>query len=85
MATRDAIRTALALSALLAAAPAPAADDAAQRKDLTAVIVLSGEPCGEVVSYEERGKNDFLAVCRDGNRYRVSVNAEGRVVVQRLG
>lgn len=85
MATRDAIRTALALSALLAAAPAPAADDAAQRKDLTAVIALSGEPCGEVVSYEERGENDFLAVCRDGNRYRVSVNAEGRVVVQRQG
>lgn len=85
MATRDAIRTALALSALLAAAPAPAADDAAQRKDLTAVIALSGEPCGEVVSYEERGENDFLAVCRDGNRYRVSVNAEGRVVVERQG
>lgn len=85
MAIRDAIRTALALSALLAAAPAPAADDAAQRKDLTAVIALSGEPCGEVVSYEERGENDFLAVCRDGNRYRVSVNAEGRVVVQRQG
>jgi hypothetical protein len=85
MATRDAIRTALALSALFAAAPAHAADDAAQRKDLTAVIALSGEPCGGVVSYEETGKNDFVAVCRDGNRYRVSVNAEGRVVVQRQG
>jgi hypothetical protein len=85
METRYAIRTALALSALLAAAPAPAADDAAQRKDLTAVIALSGEPCGEVLSYEEKGKNDFVVACRDGNRYRVSVNAEGRVVVQRQG
>ena len=85
METPNAIRIALALSALLAAAPAPAADDAAQRKDLTAVIALSGEPCGEVLSYEEKGKNDFVAVCRDGNRYRVSVNAEGRVVVQKQG
>ena len=85
MEKRDAIRTALALSALLVAVPAPAAEDAAQRKDLAAVIALSGQPCGEVVSYEEKGKNDFVAACSDGNRYRVSVNAEGRVVVQKQG
>lgn len=83
MKMRDAIRTTLALSALLVAVPAPAAEDAAQRKDLTAVIALSGQPCGEVLSYEQKGDNDFVAACSDGNRYRVWVNAEGRVVVQR--
>jgi hypothetical protein len=83
MQLRDPICIALALSALLIATPAPAAEDAAQRKDLAAVIALSAQPCGEVLSYEEKGKNDFVAACRDGNRYRVSVSAEGRVVVQK--
>ncbi|MEO8716622.1 MAG: hypothetical protein ABI423_00200 [Burkholderiales bacterium] len=85
MATLDAIRTALALSAALIATPLLAADDAAQRKDLAAVIALNGQPCGEVLSYEESGKNDFVAACKDGNRYRVFVSAEGRVVVQKQG
>lgn len=63
------------------AAPIMAADDPAQRKDLTAVIALQGLPCGEVVSYVVRGENDYLAMCKDGNRYRVFVNPEGRVMV----
>lgn len=62
--------------------PAFAADDPKQRQDLTAVIALQGKPCGEVVSYVVRGENDFLATCKDGNRYRVYVK-EGRVVVER--
>jgi hypothetical protein len=70
-------------AALLAAAPALAADDAAQRRDLTAVIALNGKPCGEVVSYVARGEKDFIATCKDGNKYRVYVNAEGRVVVEK--
>jgi hypothetical protein len=57
-----------------------AADDAATRKDLTAVIALQGLPCGEVIKVEEKGPSDYLATCKDGNRYRVNVNAEGRVV-----
>ena len=65
------------------ATPIIAADDAAQRKDLTAVIALQGLPCGEVVSYVAKGENDFVASCKDGNRYRVYVNAQGRVIVQR--
>jgi hypothetical protein len=60
-----------------------AADDAAQRKDLAAVIALQGLPCGEVVSFVVNAANDFSATCKDGNRYRVFVNAEGRVVVQK--
>ena len=59
-----------------------AADDPRQRQDLTAVIALQGKPCGEVVSYEVLGENDFTATCKDGNRYRVYVK-DGRVVVEK--
>jgi len=59
-----------------------AADDPKQRQDLAAVIALQGKPCGEVVSYVVQGDNDFVATCKDGNRYRVSVK-DGRVVVEK--
>ena len=59
-----------------------AADDPKQRQDLTAVIALQGQPCGEVVSYAVQGDNDFVATCKDGNKYRVYVK-EGRVVVEK--
>ena len=59
-----------------------AADDPKQRQDLTAVIALQGKPCGEVVSYVVQGDNDFLATCKDGNRYHVHVK-DGRVVVEK--
>ena len=73
-------------TAMLGATPSLAADDAkdvSDTKDLTAVIALQGLPCGQVVSATEQGENDFLATCQDGTRYRVSVNAEGRVVVEK--
>ncbi len=63
--------------------PAQAADDAALAKDLTAVITLLGLPCGQVVSVKRQGENDNIATCKDGNRYRVFVNAEGRVVAEK--
>ena len=59
-----------------------AADDRKERQDLTAVIALHGLPCGEVVSYVAQADNDFLATCKDGNRYRVHVK-DGRVVVEK--
>lgn len=59
-----------------------AAADPKQLQDLTAVIALNGKPCGEVVSYVVQGDNDFLATCKDGNRYRVVVK-DGRVVVEK--
>ena len=65
-----------------AAGMAIAADDPKQRQDLTAVIALQGKPCGEVVSYVVQGDNDFIATCKDGNRYRVHVK-DGRVVVEK--
>ena len=59
-----------------------AADDPKQRQDLTAVIALNGKPCGEVVSYAVQADNDFIATCKDGNRYRVYVK-DGRVIVEK--
>ena len=59
-----------------------AADDLKQRQDLAAVIALQGKPCGEVVGYTVQGANDFVATCKDGNRYRVHVK-DGRVVVEK--
>ena len=59
-----------------------AADDPKQRQDLTAVIALQGKPCGEVVSYAVQADNDFVATCKDGNRYRVYVK-DGRVTVEK--
>lgn len=51
--------------------------------DMTAVIALQGLPCGQVVSASAQGENDYLATCQDGNRYRVYVNADGRVIVEK--
>lgn len=68
---------------LLAAGPSLAQDDAALRKDLTSVIALLGLPCGEVVSVSRLGESNNLAVCKDGSRYRVYINDEGRVVAQK--
>ena len=65
------------------AAQAPAAEDAALLKDLTSVIALLGVPCGQVVSATKLKDNDHIATCKDGNIYRVFVNAEGRVVAEK--
>ena len=69
--------------AVLFAAPSLAADDAATRKDLAAVIALQGLPCSEVVSVKTQGDNDHIASCKDGNRYHVFLNSTGRVVVEK--
>ena len=71
------------LVALFLALPAFAVDDEALKKDLTAVIALQGLPCGQVVAVTELAKDDYAATCKDGNKYRVYMNAEGRVVVEK--
>ena len=69
--------------ATLVAGPSPAAEGPALLKDLTSVIMLLGLPCGQVVSARRRADNDHIASCKNGYRYRVFVNAEGRVVAQK--
>jgi len=68
---------------LACAVPAFAAEDPALNKDLTSVIALLGMPCGQVVSAIKKGESDHIATCSDGNRYRVFMNAQGRVVAEK--
>ena len=62
--------------------PSFAADEEALKKDLTAVIALQGLPCGQVVAVKEQAQSDYAVTCKDGNLYRVYLNAAGRVVVE---
>lgn len=77
------ISAALFLAAQLTAGTSPAAEDVALLKDLTSVILLLGLPCGEVVKATRKGDDDHIAVCSNGTRYHVYVNAEGRVVAEK--
>jgi hypothetical protein len=61
-----------------------AAEGASFAKDLTATIALQGLPCDKVVQAKRNADSDYNAVCKNGNRYHVFVNATGRVVVQKL-
>ena len=71
------------LTATCVAAPAFAADEVSVKKDLFTVITLQGLPCGEVVGVTTKGNDDHIATCKDGNRYHVYLNAQGRVVVEK--
>jgi hypothetical protein len=81
------IRTAVFALFLLVAAffavASFAADDAALKKDMTSVIALQGLPCGQVIAVKMNADNDYACTCKDGNRYRVYMNAAGRVVVEK--
>jgi hypothetical protein len=80
------LSVALAQSLVIAAffaAPSFADDEEALKKDLTAVIALHGLPCGQVVAVKVQAENDYAASCKDGNKYRVYLNAVGRVVVEK--
>ena len=83
MSTRGRIRASIVSAAILFGGPSLAADDPAVMKDLAAVIALQGQPCGQVVTATKNGDNDYAVACKDGSRYRVFVNADGRVVVQK--
>ncbi len=68
----------------LFAAPASAAEDAALLKDLTSVLMLLAMPCGQVVSARKQADNDHIASCKNGKRYRVFVNSEGRAAAHAI-
>ena len=74
----------LGAAMLAAAVPGVAADaNSPLAKDLTATISLLGLPCGQVVNVTTQGNNDHLATCSNGSRYRVYVNAQGRVTAEK--
>ena len=83
MSQRKAILATIA-AAIFCGAPSFAADDAAFSKDLKATIALQGMTCDQVADVKRNGDSDYVASCKDGNRYHVFVNAQGRVVVQKL-
>jgi hypothetical protein len=74
----------LALVTSLGGAPLLAADDASLGKDLKATIALQGLPCDALVDAKRNSDSDYTASCKDGNRYHIYVNAQGRVIVQKL-
>jgi hypothetical protein len=75
----------VALTALASAGSGPlfAADDP-MGKDLKVTIVLHGFACDQIVSSTRNADSDYTATCKDGNRYHVFVNSQGRVVVEKL-
>jgi len=78
--------SAFALTVLAATAgttPLFAAEDGSMVKDLKVTIALQGLPCDEVTDAKRNGDSDYVATCRDGHRYHVFVNAQGRVVVEK--
>ena len=77
--------SALALTTLAVVGSAPVfAADEALGKDLKVTIVLHGYPCDQIASSKRNADSDYTATCKDGNRYHVFVNAQGRVVVEKL-
>ena len=83
MQTRTAVLAQSLVVAALFALPSSAPDEDALKKDLTAVIALQGLPCGEVVAVTVEAEDDYNVSCKDDNRYRVYLNAAGRVVVEK--
>lgn len=83
-------RIAVLCAALLLPAGGVSAQEKAPEKkeavgvpeDLFAVITLRGKPCGKVKSHQRLAENDYLVTCETGNRYRVYVNQDQRVVVE---
>lgn len=74
----------LTMAAAVGGAPVLAADDSAFSKDLKATIALQGMTCDQVINAKRNADSDYTATCKDGNRYHVYVNAQGRVIVQKL-
>ena len=69
------------LGALLSTGAALADDSFG--KDLMATIALQGKPCDKVIDAKRNGDSDYIATCKDGHRYHVYVNAQGRVIVEK--
>ncbi len=74
---------ALAIITVLASAASQAAEPSFAQ-DMKATIVLHGMPCDQVVNVQRNADSDYTASCKDGNRYHVFVDTQGRVVVEKL-
>ena len=68
---------------MVCVAPLLVAEDASVGKDLKATIALQGQPCDQVVKSKRNADSDYSVTCKDGHRYHVFVNAQGRAVVEK--
>lgn len=82
MNARATVTALTSIAATLAAGPTLADDSFG--KDLMATIALQGKPCDQVIDAKRNGDSDYIATCKDGHRYHVYVNAQGRVIVDKL-
>jgi hypothetical protein len=73
----------LTVAAVICGTPSWSAEDAAIGKDLKATIALQGKSCDQIVSSKRNADSDYAVTCKDGNRYHVYVNAQGRVMVEK--
>jgi hypothetical protein len=74
----------LTSAAMLCGTCSLAADAPSLGKDLKATIALQGKPCDQLAETKRNGDSDYTASCKDGNRYRIYVDPQGRVIVQKL-
>ena len=74
----------MAAAAAMGALVAIPSQAATSEGDLTSTLSLLGLPCGKVIKAERLGSNDHIATCQNGNRYRVTLNARGKVVAKKL-
>ena len=74
----------LTVSAAFGGARLLSAEEPSMVRDLAATIALQGMPCDKVVDAKRNGDSDYIASCKDGNRYHVFVDSAGRVVVKKL-
>ena len=74
----------ISAAVLLSGAAVYAAEDPALAKDLKVTIALQGMPCDQIVESKRTADSDYTATCKDGNRYRIFVDPQGRVVVKKL-
>jgi len=74
----------LMMAGTVGTAPVLAADEAGFSKDLKATNALQRMTCDQVINAKRNADSDYTATCKDGNRYHVYVNAQGRVIVQKL-
>lgn len=63
---------------------APAAGEVELHRDLTSVLMLLGLPCGQVIGATPQGEDAHVVECSNGSRYRVFLDADGRVVARAL-
>jgi hypothetical protein len=84
MACSKSAALALVGAAVLGHTALVSAADPDMGKDLGATIALQGMSCDKVVDAKRNGDSDYIATCKNGNRYHVFVDANGRVVVQKI-